>query len=94
MAYTDEEWDNVLAFLNEESEKRPPAGIGKVIESVDEFIQMLRITEAIKQNIVDDTALRERREFQELERHKAALDQSVIDQQERIDNHPGNPGRP
>lgn len=94
MAYTDAQWANVLAFLNEEAEKAPPDGIGKKIETTEEFMQVIRITEAITPAIADNEALRLRREFRDLERGKAELDQSVIDQQDRIDNHPGNPRRP
>jgi len=83
-----------MAFLNQEAEKRPPAGIGKLIESPEEFIGMLRTTEAIKPAIVGDEVLKNRREFTELERQKSHLDQSVIDAQDRIDNHPGNPNNP
>ena len=92
MAYTDAQWDNVMAHLNEEAEKRPPSGIGKPIETADELVTMLRTTEAIKPAIVGDRAQRDRREFRELEGQKAHLDQAVIDTQDQIDNHPGNPG--
>ncbi len=94
MSYTDAEWDNVMAFLNTEAEKRPPDGIGKVIETPEEFIQMLRTTEAIKPDIVDSEAARHRREFEELEGQKAHLDRAVVDTQDQIDTHPGNPNRP
>lgn len=92
--YTSEEWDNVLAFLNEEAEKPEPDGIGTRIENTEDFILMLQKTEAIKPNIVNNEALKHRREFSELERQKTHLDQSVIDAQDRIDNHPGNPNTP
>ena len=94
MSYTDAQWDNVMAFLQDEAEKAPPEGISKVIETPEEFIQMLRITEAIKPSIVDTETLRHRREFEELQRQKAHLDQSVSTTQDQIDNHPGNPNRP
>ncbi len=92
--YTDAEWDNVMSHLNAEAEKRPPRGIGKLIGTTDEFIVMLRTTEAIKPAIVGDRASRDQREFSELERQKAELDQSVIDTQDVLDNHPGNPNNP
>lgn len=94
MSYTNEEWDNVMAHLNNEAEKPEPDGIGKLIETPEEFIGMLRTTEAIKPNIVNSEALKHRREFTELERQKSHLDQSVIDAQDLIDNHPGNPNNP
>ena len=94
MAYTDAQWDNVMHFLNSEAEKRPPAGIGKTIDTADEFVQMLRTSEAIKPAIVGDETLRHRREFTELERQKSNLDQTVIDTQDQIDKHPGNPNNP
>ena len=94
MSYTDAQWDNVMAFLQDEAEKAPPEGISKVIETPEEFIQMLRTTEAIKPTIVDREAARHRREFQELQGQKTHLDQAVIDTQDQIDNHPGNPNRP
>ena len=92
--YTDEEWDNVMAHLNNEAEKAPPEGISKLIETPEEFIGMLRTTEAIKPAIVNSEALKHRREFQELERQKAHVDQAAVDVQDRIDNHPGNPNNP
>jgi len=94
MSYTDAEWDNVMNFLNEEAEKRPPAGIGKTIDTAEEFVQMLRTSEAIKPTIVSDETLKNRREFAELERQKSNLDQTVIDTQDQIDRHPGNPNNP
>jgi hypothetical protein len=94
MSYTDAEWDNVMHFLNSEAEKRPPAGISKTIDTPEEFVQMLRTTEAIKSAIVGDETLKNRREFQELEKQKTRLDEVVIETQDQIDNHPGNPGRP
>ena len=94
MAYTDAQWDNFMAHLNNEAEKPAPDGIGKSIASVEEFVQMLRTTEAIRPALVNNVALKNRREFSELERQKTHLDQSVIDAQDRIDNHPGNPNRP
>ena len=94
MAYTDAEWENVMAHLNEEAEKRPPRGIGKPIDTAEEFVQMLRTSEAIKPAIVGDETLRHRREFTELERQKSNLDQTVIDTQDQIDKHPGNPNNP
>jgi hypothetical protein len=94
MSYTDAEWDNVMHFLNSEAEKRPPDGIGKSIDSAEEFVQMLRTSEAIKPTIVSDEALKNRREFTELERQKLNLDRTVIDTQDQIDNHPGNPNNP
>lgn len=89
--YTDAEWDNVLAFLNNEAEKSEPDGIGKKIETVEEFIDMIRRTEAIKPAIVNSEALKNRRNFDDLTKHKADLDQSVIDVQDELDNHPGRP---
>jgi hypothetical protein len=94
MSYTDAEWNNVMHFLNSAAEKRPPAGIGKPIETADEFVQMLRTAEAIKPAIVGDEVLKNRREFAELERQKSNLDRTVIDTQDQIDNHPGNPNNP
>lgn len=93
MSYTDAQWDNVIAFLNDEAEKAPPDGIGKIIETTEEFIQMLRTVEAIKTSIVDSNA-NERREFANLERAKIANADAARVIQDEIDNHPGNPGRP
>lgn len=94
--YTDEQWDNILAFLNDEAEKPEPEGIGKPIELVTEFIDMLRRTEAIKPSIVNTNAAHAR-EFARLQSDKRANAQAAIDIQDQIDNHPGNsnpPGRP
>jgi len=71
MSYSDEQWNNVVAFLNDEAEKAPPDGIGKTIDTIEEFIQMVRTVEAIKASIVDSNANRAR-EFANLERAKAA----------------------
>ena len=89
--YTDKEWDDVVAFLNDEAEKPSPDGIGKTIETVDELIAVIRTVEAIKPSIVNSNA-NEAREFGALVSAKALSDQASIDLQVLIDNHPGNPG--
>lgn len=94
MSYTDAEWENVMSFLNTEAERPPPDGIGKVIETPEEFVEMLHTTEAIKPLIVGAQDARDRREFGELQKQKAHLDRAVIDTQDQIDTHPGNPNRP
>jgi len=94
MSYTDAEWENVMSFLNTEAERPAPNGIGKLIETPDEFVEMLHTTEAIKPRIVGAKEARERREFGELQKQKARLDRSVIDTQKLMDTHPGNPNRP
>lgn len=93
MAYTDEQWDNVMAFLQDEAEKPAPDGIGKTIDTTEEFVEMLRITEAIRNGIANGNAA-EQRDFARVEAAKNAADQSVIDLQDELDNHPGNPRRP
>lgn len=93
MAYTEEQWNNVLAFLNDEAEKPKPDGIGKAVETVEEFIQIIRTTEAIKPNIVRSNA-HNARDFARLQQDKVNNVQSAIDIQDQIDNHPGNPRRP
>ncbi len=94
MSYTDAEWENVMSFLSTEAERAPPDGIGKEIETPEEFIEMLRTTEAIKPLIVGAQDARDRREFGELQKQKAHLDRAVVDTQDQIDTHPGNPNRP
>lgn len=94
MSYTDAEWENVMSFLQTEAERAPPDGIGKLIETPEEFIEMLRTTEAIKPLIVGAQDARDRREFGELQKQKAHLDRAVIDTQDQIDTHPGNPNIP
>ena len=93
MSYTDAQWDNVMAFLNDEAEKAPPDGIGKSIDTAEEFVQMLRTTEAIKSAIADSNANRDR-EFANLERAKVANADAARTIQDQIDNHPGNPRNP
>jgi hypothetical protein len=90
MSYTDDQWNDVMAFLNDEAEKASPRGIGKTIDTVEEFIEVIRIVEAIKPTIVSSNA-QETREFKELVSAKAKSDQASIDLQDQIDNHPGNP---
>ncbi len=94
MSYTDAEWENVMSFLNTEAERPPPNGIGKLIETPEEFVEMLHTAEAIKPVIVGAQAARDRREFGELQKRKANLNRSVIETQKLIDTHPGNPNRP
>lgn len=93
MSYTDAQWDNVIAFLNDEAEKAPPNGIGKTIDTVEEFIEVIRTVEAIKQVIVDSNAS-EAREFAQLERSLITSGRATQDIQDQIDNHPGNPSNP
>ena len=93
MSYTVTEWENVMSFLNTEAERAPPNGIGKLIETHEEFVEMLHTAEAIKPLIVGAQEARDRREFGELQKQKAHLDRSVIDTQKLIDTHPGNPNR-
>lgn len=93
MSYTDAQWDNVIAFLNDEAEKAPPRGIGKSIDTVEEFVEMLRTVEAIKPVIVSSDAS-ETREFAQLERSLIDSARATQDIQDQIDNHPGNPSNP
>lgn len=87
--YTDEEWNNVFAFLNDEAEKPDPDGIGKVIETLDEFVDMIRRTEAIRPNIVNSNS-HNARDFARLQADKNSNAQAAVDIQDQIDNHPGN----
>lgn len=94
MAYTEAEWNTVLSFLNAEAIKAPPDGIGKTIETTEEFVGMLRTTEAIKPQIVNDSAGKNRREFAALQDHQQELTQTQTDLKDQIDKHPGNPNPP
>jgi len=93
MSYTDAQWDNVMAFLNDEAEKAPPDGIGKTIDTVEEFIEVVRTVEAIKPIIVSSNA-NETREFAQLEQQRIINARAAQDIQDQIDNHPGNPDPP
>ncbi len=93
MSYTDAQWDNVIAFLNDEAEKAPPRGIGKTIDTVEEFIEVIRTVEAIKPIIVSSNAS-EDREFAQLQQSLITSGQATQDIQDQIDNHPGNPSNP
>jgi hypothetical protein len=93
MSYTDAQWDNVMAFLNDEAEKRPPNGIGKTIDTAEEFVEMLRTVEAIKPTIVSSNA-NETREFAQLEEQRIINARAAQAIQDQIDNHPGNPNPP
>jgi len=42
MPLDDKVWNDFLAFLNDAAEKPPPDGIGKLIDTVDEFILFIR----------------------------------------------------
>lgn len=80
MAYTDSEWNDVLAFLNNNSEFTTP----------EEFIAVIREVEAIKPKIVNSNS-HNKRDFSRVQTSKNAADQAVIDLQDELDNHPGNP---
>lgn len=89
MSYNDRQWDNVMAFLNDEAEKPEPEGLGHPIQSAEELVQMLRSTEAIKGTIVRSGA-GEARDLRRLERQKVIADQRAAELQDEIDNHPAN----